>query len=140
MSSKDSLFKIAIDKLNKENLTLCLYNGHDSYTSNKKGIIPLLELINQKRDFSTFISVDKVIGKAAAFLYIILNIKDIYCFIISKPALEIFDKYEINVRYETLVPNIRNRKNNGSCPMESLVLNINDPNEALNLLIKMMEF
>ena len=135
MNLKDKYIEIAVNKLVEDNLTLCLYNGRTFIESNKRGVLPLLELINSHKDFSLFVSADKVIGKAAAHLYILLQIKDIYCFTISEPALEVFRKYEINVRYENLVSYIRNRNNDGYCPMESLVLEINNPEEALKLLI-----
>lgn len=120
----------------EENLTLCLYNGKEYVKSSVKGIKPLLELIDTKNDYSSFSCSDKVIGKAAAFLYIILNIKEIYCKIISQPALLILKKYNVNISYDMVVPFIKNRNNDGYCPMETRVIDINDPYEAYSILKK----
>lgn len=125
----------ALNTLEEENLTLCLFNGSIYYKSIERGVKPLIELINSKVDYSNFVSVDKVIGKAAAFLYLKLNIKDIYCYIISEPALKVLNDNKVNVIYQEKVPFIRNRRNDGYCPMESLVLSVDSVEEAHNLLV-----
>lgn len=136
MNLKESNLVIAKDLMLEENLTLCLYNGKESVKSSLKGIKPLLDLIESNKDYSSFSCSDKVIGKAAAFLYILLNIKEIYCRVISQSALLILTKYNINISYDIVVPFIRNRKNDGYCPMETRVIDIDNPYEAYNILKK----
>ncbi len=103
-------------------------------TSEKKGISPLLNFIEENRNFEGFSVADKVIGKAAALLFVKLNIKEIYAKIISEPAIEIFKKYGISYSYDKVVPNIINRTGDDICPMEKTVLEINSPDEALEML------
>ncbi len=74
--------------------------------------------------------VDKVIGKAAAMLLIPYGVSKIHALVISKPALEILQKYNIQTTYNQLVEFISNRTNDGMCPLEKSVAFIDDFNEA----------
>jgi hypothetical protein len=59
---------------------------------------------------------------------------EIYAYVISQPALEVLNRYSVQVEYETLVPAVRNRTDTGFCPMESAVLAVDNPQEALEIL------
>ncbi len=117
--------------LEEKNLTLVLYDGKEIIQSTERGIKPLLQLLDSKRDLSSFSAADKVIGKAAAFLYVNLGIKEIFAKTISSPAQEVLAKNKISIQAQEAVPYIINRKKDGMCPMESAVLQISDPHEAL---------
>jgi len=71
------------------------------------------------------------VGKAAAFLYVLLGVKEIYAHIISIPALEVLGRYNIRTEYGEAVDSVRNRTNTGFCPMETAVMEIDEPNKAL---------
>jgi len=60
---------LAKAELEKRNATLVLYDGKEWIFSLERGIKPLLLLYEQRKDLSAFVAADKVIGKAAAFLY-----------------------------------------------------------------------
>ena len=108
-------------------------------TDDRRGIRPLLDLLAQNRDWHNFCAADKVVGKAAAFLYRLMGIRALYAQVISAPAAQVLQDDGIVLEYGTLVPAIRNRTNTGFCPMESAVWNINDPQEALSALRKALE-
>jgi len=108
-------------------------------TDDRRGIRPLLDLLAQNRDWHNFSAADKVVGKAAAFLYRLMGIRALYAQVISAPAAQVLQDDGIVLEYGTLVPAIRNRTNTGFCPMESAVWNINDPQEALSALRKALE-
>lgn len=114
-----------------EEYTCVLCNREDIYTSNERGIKPLLDFYDSKTDFSGFSAADKVIGRGAAFIYILLGIKDIYAHIISKGAINIFKENGINIVYDTETEYIINRTKTGICPIEESVGNINNKTEAL---------
>ena len=78
---------------------------------------------------------DKVIGKAAALLMALGEIKEVHTLIISKPALQVFENHNIKYFYDKKVDRIVNRTGDGLCPMESLCLDIDDPHEALTKII-----
>ena len=117
--------------LSKTDCTCVLCNGDIILTDNRRGVRPLLDLLETNSDVAGFSVADKVVGKAAAYLYCLLNIKCLYAHVVSQPALDVLAKTDITVEYGQLVPAIQNRTKDGFCPMESAVLNIHSPEEAL---------
>lgn len=124
------------DILLKENHTLVIYKNNASViTSNDRGVNSLIKLIKKdKSQLSGSLIADKVIGKAAALLMIYAGVKEIYAPIISKPALQTLLKHNVKVYYDKEVERIINRKSDGLCPMETLCLDIEKPDEAYLLL------
>lgn len=120
----------AINILINENLTLALYDGKKLITSRERGIKPLLNLFESGKDFKNFSAADKVIGKAAAFMYVLLGIKEIFSDVVSEKALEVFKNYSIHIEYNQCSSNIINRTKTDICPMEKAVLNIGSEKEA----------
>jgi hypothetical protein len=108
----------------------CVFcHGDTILTDTRRGIRPLLELCRSGRDIRNFSAADKVVGKAAAFLYRLMGIKALYAGVISTPALAVLK--EIPVEFAAEVPAIANRTQTGLCPMETAVWGIDDPEEAL---------
>ena len=70
-------------------------------------------------------------GKATAFLYVLLNIKNVYALVMSRGAAEVFKKYGVEFSYDKLVDMIINRAGDGSCPMEAATKGIDTAEEAL---------
>ena len=124
----------AIIELEQGNYTIVLVGNKDIFKSNERGVTPLLKLVESEKNYSFYSAADKVVGKAAAFLYIILGIKKVHGNIISKLAADIFDKCNVEYTYNTLVENIKNRTNTGFCPMESAVKDLSNPQEALEAI------
>lgn len=114
--------------------TCVLCRGEEVITDTRRGIRPLLQLLEQKRTWRGYCAADKVVGKAAAFLYQLMEIDAVYAQIISQPAAQVLKSCGIQLEYHTLVPAIRNRDNTGLCPMETAVWDIHDPSEALTTL------
>lgn len=120
--------KMLLDKTG----STCVLCGDDVIiTDKRRGIKPLLDLLDGAGNVSRFSAADKVVGKAAAFLYCLLEIKDLFAKVISQPALDVLRSVGISVEYEELVPAIKNRAGDGYCPMETAVWNISDPDNAL---------
>lgn len=117
--------------LNKTGSTCVLCGSDVILTDNRRGVRPLLDLLDGGASVSGFAAADKVVGKAAAYLYCILEIGFLYAGVISEPALAVLESRGIPVEYGILVPGIRNRAGDGPCPMENAVLAIDDPREAL---------
>lgn len=128
--------KYAAELLKKENYTLVLYNGTELVTSKDKGIKPLLDLYNQGKRFGNFSSADLVMGKAVAFLYVLLGVKEIFAPTASEPALEVLRRYNIKIEYEKQVPFTMKREGTGICPMEQAVLEIDEPDAAYKIIQK----
>jgi len=119
--------------------TCVLYNGSTYHTSTLRGVKPLVQWLNSGMDLSSFSAADKVIGRATAYLYLLLGIRTIYAQVISKPALEVFRTHGIHIVYGELVENIINRRGDGLCPFEAAVLTIQDPREAHRAILQKMQ-
>ena len=120
--------------LNAEGYTCVMCRGNELYTSNERGVKPLVVWLESVNDFQDCCAADKVVGKATAFLYVLLNVKAVYARVLSKSAWQVFDEYGIAVEYDTLVEYIVNRKRDGMCPFESAVLNVADPTSAYKVI------
>ena len=117
--------------------TIVVVSNGEVFTSQERGVKPLLHLLTEKKGFLKGASVaDKVIGKAAALLMALGEIKEVHTLIISKPALQVFENHKIKYFYDKKVDRIVNRTGDGLCPMESLCLDIDDPQEALTRIIE----
>lgn len=101
------------------------------YTSQSRGVVPLVEWIQSGTDLTGFSAADKVIGKASALLFVMLGITAVYTPVVSEKAAEVFTQYGIELEYGQKVPMIINRAGTGPCPMENAVEGISDPETAL---------
>ena len=118
--------------------TIAVVSVDDVFTSHERGVKPLLHLLTDKKGFLKGASVaDKVIGKAAALLMVLGEIKEVHTLIISEPAIKVFEKYNIPCFYDKKVDRIINRTGDGLCPMETLCLDVEEPKEAIK---KITEF
>ena len=66
------------------NYTCVLCKGEQIYTSTKSGVKPLLELLDSPGNFNGFSAADKIVGKAAAMLYVLLGVKEVYAQVLSR--------------------------------------------------------
>ena len=117
-----------------EGYTCVFCRGDQIITDRRRGVRPLLDLIEQKRDVSGYCVADKVVGKASAFLYCSMGVARIYAPVVSRPAAEVLAQNGIALTYDRLVPAIRNRTDTDICPMEKAVRSISSPEEALQAI------
>lgn len=120
-------------KLTAENDTLVVCKGDMVFSSRERGIRPLLKLAENK-DWSGACAADRIVGKAAAMLYVFLGFRAVYAEVLSESAKEVFERNGIHYEYGTLTQNIINRQGTGLCPMEETVKEIENPEEALSAL------
>lgn len=99
-------------------------------TDRRRGVRPLMELLESGRDLQGYCAADKVVGKAAAFLYCLLGVKALHAGVLSQPARDVLASAGIEAKWDTLVPAIRNRAGDGFCPMETAVWDLTDPGPA----------
>ena len=119
--------------------TCALVCGKTQKTSTLRGGAPLLDWLHDGADYSGFSVADKVVGKAAAFLYVLLNVGTVYALTVSEQAEKVLKKYQIPLIYEQKVPAIHNRANTGLCPMEQATWGIDEPAEAKEAIEKKLE-
>ncbi len=111
-----------------------LFRDGASYTSTKRGVAPLVEWLAGGTDIKGFSAADKIVGKAAALLFIMGGVKEVYAPVMSETAAEVLARHGIHTEYETLVRAIINRSGTDPCPMEQAVSGIDDPAEALKAI------
>lgn len=111
--------------------TCVLTNGTETLTSTDRGVKPLLQWVNAGLCLTGFSAADKVVGKATAFLYCLLDVREVYTPVISAAARQVLEKHGIRVIWEQEVPFIWNRRHTAPCPMETAVGSISDAQDAL---------
>lgn len=119
--------KKAVDLLSEGEYTCVLCKDDEVITSTVRGVKPLVDWLNSQTGLKGFCAADKVVGKAAAFLYVLLNVDSVYAPVMSKGAIDILSKNGIEAFYDLSVEVIRNRSDTDICPMEKTVQDINDP-------------
>ena len=114
--------------------TCVLCQGDAVYTSQERGVAPLLAFLESGTSFVGFSAADKVVGRATAFLYVLLGVTHLHAHVLSGGAKEVLDQHHIFSTFDTLVPHIINRQGDGVCPFEAAVQNTSDPSAALTLI------
>ncbi len=124
----------AREMLKNADYTCVLCRDNVVYTSEKRGVVPVFEKLEQKTDLKDFSAADKVVGKAAAMLFHLAGISVLYGEIMSSAAKEYLEKTDIEFSYGVLTDRIINRTGDGLCPMETAVSGISDPDEGLKAI------
>lgn len=122
----------AARKILEENGYTCvLRKDETTYTATERGVKPLVRWLTEGIDVRGFSAADKVVGKATAYLYVLLGVKEVYAHIMSVSARDMLTRHGITAAPGNTVENIINRQGTGICPFEAAVLDIHTPEEAL---------
>lgn len=114
--------------------TICLCKDGERLYSDERGIAPMMSFIAEGYDLSNYSVADKVVGKAAALLFVKCGIVAAYAENLSKSGKAVLEANGILYEYATLTDKIINRAGTDICPMEKVVLNCDDAEEAYALL------
>ena len=121
----------AVEALACGTFSLVVVNGEKMFTSENKGIKPILEILDTDSNALNGASAaDRVIGGAAAFLLVYGGVAEVYGEIMSEKAAEVLENAGIAFSYGALVPHIKNRKGDDLCPLEKLCLKLKSPQYA----------
>ena len=123
----------------QEGYTCALVKEDKELCSTQRGVAPLLSWLEEKEDCEGAFAADKVVGKAAAFLYILLGVKKVHALVLSEGAEEVFLRYGVPYSFEEKAPAIRNRKGDGFCPMEQAVWEIDEPKKAYRVICQTLQ-
>ncbi len=119
--------------------TCAMVFGEKTITSRERGVKPLISLLDAGESLAEYSAADKVIGRAAAYLYLLLGVRKIFVGVISEGALAVLSEAGVSVEYEILTERIKNRAGTGFCPMESCVEGAESPEQALSMIRKSLE-
>ena len=114
--------------------TCVVCKGEQIHTARERGVKPLLNWLDNGPDLRDFCAADKVVGRATAFLYCLLGVKEVYARVMSRPAAQVLLAHGIGVEAGEVVEGIINRRGTGPCPFEAVVMEIDDPGEALSAI------
>ncbi len=124
----------AAARLAQGDVTCVLCRGEDMLTDTRRGVAPLLALLDSGQDLSGYAAADKVVGKAAAFLYVRLGVSFVYAPVMSQPARAVLQAHGVATEYDQSPPAVKNRAGDGFCPMERAVWDLDDPQVAENVI------
>lgn len=124
----------AKNELGKQGCTCVFADGESISVCTERGLKPLLMRLGDNRLQKGFSAADRVVGKAPAFLYVLLGVSEVYAPVMSEGGRRVLEQYGIGAFFDTLTAEIRNRDNTDSCPMEKAVANAASPAEALECI------
>ena len=110
--------------------TCVLCKDDMTLTSTLTGIQPMVHYLQKQTDLQGFSAADKIVGKAAAMLFVLAGVKAVYATVMSMDAIAILKQNNIAASCAVQTKEILNRKETGICPMEQAVQNIQQPEAA----------
>lgn len=113
-----------------------LCRGNTAFTSTDRGINRIMDFCSDGNSYCGFSAADKIVGRAAAFLYAKMGVSDVYAHVLSKKGEQVLKQYGIDYSYGTLCDEIINRKGTGMCPIEQAVIECKGYDEAYEALRK----
>lgn len=116
------------------NYTCVLCGPEQIHTATARGVRPLVDWLDSGIDVRGFVAADKVVGRATAFLYVLLGVRAVWAGVMSTPAKNALEENGITALCGREVSGIINRRGDGPCPFEEAVLGITDPLEALDAI------
>lgn len=124
--------------LQTQGYTCVLCKGDVTYTTQLRGVRPLVQWLHHGTPLQDFSAADKVVGKATAFLYCLLGVKEVYAGVMSRAAFTVLQEQGITACCDRLVDNIINRQGDGICPFEAAVWDIHDSRLAHAAILEKM--
>lgn len=129
----------ALRLLTAGSYTCVLCRGSQVITSLRRGVAPLVKLLDQEVCVAGFTAADKVVGKATAWLYCLLGVERVYGQVMSRGALEVLQRQGVQAEYGQLTDHIINRAGDGICPFEQAVADAPNAETALRAIRAQMD-
>ena len=130
--------EIVKQRLYEKNASLVVMfsNGEIKEFYNKR-VYDIVGLIKENSDsLKGAIIADKVIGKVAASLLAVAGVKEIFANTLSKLAIPVLEKNNIDYECKSKVDYIINNAKTGMCPMEEKFKDENDLINIYNYFVK----
>ncbi len=118
-----------------EKTTCLVWHNGIIFEHEASGVVPIIDFWFAG-ELQDAIVIDKVVGKASAMFIADGKAQFVYGELMSEPSGEILQGSDTAFEAGELVPNIKNRKGDGLCPMESSVLDTDDLNEGILRILK----
>ncbi len=129
--------EIVKQKLYEKNasLVVCYSNGECKEYYQKR-INDIKDILREnKLALKDAVIADKVIGKVAASVLTVAGVKEIYADVMSKHAIPVLEKNNIEYEYKTLTEYVINNDKTGMCPMENKYKDEQDITKIYNEMV-----
>lgn len=122
-----------IEILRREKCSLVVKNHSIITTYSKPGVRDLEHLLDHDPEvLHGAVIADKVIGKAAAAMVVVGEVKELYAEVMSTKAIPFLEEADIAYTYGTLVDTIK--EEGGRCQLEKITAPATTPEETVALL------
>ena len=114
-------------------MNLLVFSGGEVvFSSEKKGIVPLLEAIDAigGERLGDLVTADRIVGRAAVLLNVYLGAREVHAVLISAGAKGLLIERGIPFEFREETDAIKMRDGVIFCPFERLVQGVSDPVEA----------
>ena len=128
--------EIAKNDVREKGLALSVVkDGNTILQSKTPGVSALVTAIERDRqNFRGASAADKVLGRAAAMLFVYSQVKCIFALMASQDAVLTLERFNIPFECEKTVARILNRNQTSTCPFEDLIQGVEDPQDAFGKL------
>jgi hypothetical protein len=114
-------------------------NSHPMVVSNDHGLKKPLEIASTSPHAADGAAVaDRIVGKAAALIYVFLKVRSVFARTISQEGYNILKKHLVEAKMDMIIPRIIGKDGEHICIFERAVQNVNDPKEANTILNKII--
>ena len=124
---------------NLEGHTLALCRDGDVIVSDERGVAPMVGFLREGRQLSGYSAADRVIGKAAAMLFVKASVREVYAYTMSTSAVAVLTAHGVPFSYGKLTDRVMNRDNTGLCPMESTVSVTDDVDTGVEMIFRKLD-
>ena len=114
------------------------HRGVISEISDGRGIAPAMAMLDAGKLKGALV-VDKIVGRAAAAIFVAGGAKKVYATVMSASAKELLSKNGVEAAADEVVESIINREKTGVCPMEGAIDALQDVKEMVETLRKAMK-
>ena len=102
--------KKALSILETGEYTCVVCRKDEIHTATERGVKPLLNWLDNGPDLRDFCAADRVVGRATAYLYCLLGVREVYARVMSRPAADVLAAAGIPAHTDTMVEGIINRR------------------------------
>lgn len=126
--------------LMQENLTcVVLQDDKMVFRSNASGLEPLMEYRAMEPQGRNRILVDRVVGRAAAYLAVSMGIRHVVTTLVCVGALDIFDQHAVQCTYRYVIRHVTDRSGQHQCEFDQTLEGIRNPDQALKVILRRWE-
>ena len=137
-AKQNSAFLTEMKELLQKHALVVAYNDGIVKTYDDNGIKPLFKHL-ESGSFNDAYVFDKITGKASALILVYGGASQLHTGVLSKEAIPVLAKYNVKYSADKITDYILNVPGNDKCPMEKMVSNIDDPQEAYKVLKKAVQ-